>query len=75
MKNWSKGLSICEKVARFAPLCRGPRFAGPEILLCLYEASSPVCGGSIGPRDIYEKQELLLCVAGRASYENWPKSN
>ena len=36
----------------FASLCRGPRLAGAEILLCLYEASCPICQGGNGPRDI-----------------------
>ena len=49
---------MCENVARFCPtlptpsVCRRPLFAGAEILLFLYEASSPVCRGSYGPRDL-----------------------
>ena len=41
----------------FGPLCRGPRFAGAEILLCLYEGSSHVCRGSNGPCDI-----VFMCM-------------
>ena len=43
---------MCENIARFCPTLPGPRFARAEILLCLYEASCPVCQGTNGPRDI-----------------------
>ena len=51
-KEVSKRLFIYENVAGFCPTLPGPRFAGAEILVCLYEASYPVCQGGNGPRDI-----------------------
>ena len=51
----------------FGPLCRGHQFTGAEILLCLYEASSPVCRGSNGLRDIVfmcmEPERALLAIS------------